>query len=443
MRYVSTRRNCQPVSFEDAILQGLAPDGGLYLPEVTPQLPLHFLEHIAEYSLQEIGELTTSLFVENEVSKEGINHIIKNSLTFPAPITKLSDSLSVLELFHGPSLAFKDFGARFMAQTMGWFVKQKDNPLHILVATSGDTGGAVADGFLNVPGITVSILYPHGGVTEIQERQLTTNAGNVEAYRVEGTFDDCQRMVKEAFLDTELQERKNLSSANSINIARLIPQTFYYLYALSTMYSAGSPQKIPVSFSVPSGNLGNITAGVFAKKMGAPIKHLISATNVNDTLPRYLQSGSFKPRPAKSTISNAMDVGNPSNFERLDALYQGEHTGLSQEILGFAFDDQTTRAEMKKCLEQWSYLTEPHTAVAISAAREYLEKQRVQLANGESEVVIALGTAHPIKFSDTVEETCGTLPPMPESVRTIFQKEKQFTALPPSFAELKECLLSS
>ncbi len=437
MRYLSTRRNCEPVSFQTAILQGLAPDGGLYLPEKLPILPESFIENLAQHSLQEIGETVSRLFIGNEIPEEGISKIIQSSLTFPAPITRLTDSLGVLELFHGPSLAFKDFGARFMAQTMGWFVAQKEEPLHILVATSGDTGGAVADGFLDVPGITVSILYPKGGVTEIQERQLTTHGANITAYQVDGTFDDCQRMVKEAFLDADLQSKTSLSSANSINIARLIPQTFYYFSALSSLYRMGLPQEEQITFSVPSGNLGNVTAGLIARKMGAPITHLIAATNRNDTFPRYLKSGKFEPIHSQKTISNAMDVGNPSNFERLHVLCAKEHSILSQEILGDTFNDERTREEMRRCSKEYGYLIDPHGAVALLAARKHLTTLQQ-----DSHITIALGTAHPIKFERIVKEVCGVAPAMPSRIVELLQRKKEFTPLRPSLIDFKECLLS-
>ena len=437
MRYLSTRRNCEPVSFQTAILQGLAPDGGLYLPEELPTLPLSFIENLGQHSLQEIGETVSRLFIGNEIPHEGISKITRNSLTFPAPITRLTDALGILELFHGPSLAFKDFGARFMAQTMGWFVEQKEEPLHILVATSGDTGGAVADGFLNVPGITVSILYPKGGVSDIQERQLTTHGANITAYQVDGTFDDCQRIVKEAFLDADLQAKKSLSSANSINIARLIPQTFYYFSALSSLYRMGIPQKGQITFSVPSGNLGNVTAGLLARKLGAPIAHLIAATNKNDTFPRYLKSGKFEPIRSQQTISNAMDVGNPSNFERLHVLCGKEHGILSHEILGDTFDDETTREEMRRCSKEHGYLIDPHGAVALLAARHHLTTLQY-----ESHFAIALGTAHPIKFESIVKEVCGVDPVMPPRIAELLQRKKEFTPLRPNLIDLKECLLS-
>lgn len=442
MRYLSTRRNCEPASFQTAILQGLAPDGGLYLPEVIPTLPVSFIHNLRQYSLQEIGEAVTRLFIGNEISQEGISHIIRNSLTFPAPITRLSESFGILELFHGPSLAFKDFGARFMAQTMGWFVEQREEPLHILVATSGDTGGAVADGFLDVPGITVSILYPKGGVSDIQERQLTTHGANITAYQVDGTFDDCQRMVKEAFLDADLQAKMSLSSANSINIARLIPQTFYYLSALSSLYRMGIPHEEQITFSVPSGNLGNVTAGLIAKRMGAPIAQLIAATNRNDTFPRYLKSGKFEPVRSQQTISNAMDVGNPSNFERLHILCEREHGILSKEILGDTFDDETTREEMRRCFKEHGYLIDPHGAVALLAARRHSATLQSPLQS-HPHITIALGTAHPIKFERIVKEACGVTPPIPSQIAEILEREKQFTSLRSSFADLKECLLSS
>ena len=429
MRLYSTNNKSKFVSLKEAVMKGLPEDNGLFMPEHIPSLPKAFIENLSNYSFKEIGfEICKHLF-DGAVPTKDLKEIIDNAITFPAPIVKLDDEKYVLELFHGPSLAFKDFGARFMAQLMSYFNRDEDKELVILVATSGDTGGAVASGFYKAPGIKVVILYPSGKVSPLQEKQLTTLGHNIAALEVDGTFDDCQSLVKQAFLDDDLNSNIRLSSANSINIARLIPQSFYYFEAFKQL---SSPTDKTV-FCVPSGNFGNITAGILAKKMGLPIHHFIAATNINDIVPTYLNTQIFSPRASKRTLSNAMDVGNPSNFARMLDLYRSTWNDMKAEISGFAYTDAQTKGGMKEVLGEYNYQIDPHGAVGYLALKEY------QASNSDTKGVI-LETAHPSKFLKDVEEILNTKVEVPERLAILAQKEKVSKRMNVNYEEFKSYL---
>ena len=413
MRLYSTKNTSNFVSLQEAVLKGLPDDNGLYMPESILQLPSAFIKNLKDYSFQEIGfEVCQHLF-QGAVPENYLRNIIEQSITFPAPVVKLDDETYILELFHGPSLAFKDFGARFMAQLMSYFNRGNDRELVILVATSGDTGGAVAAGFYKTPGIRVVILYPSGKVSHLQEKQLTTLGENVTAIEVAGTFDDCQALVKQAFLDKDLTSQIRLSSANSINIARLIPQSFYYFEAYKQLPDDGKP----VVFCIPSGNFGNLTAGLFAKKMGLPIHQFIAATNANDVLPIYLDTGKFTSRPSVPTLSNAMDVGNPSNFARMLDLYCSTWNNIKAGIKGYAFNDQQTEDAMRKVYRKHGYIIDPHGAVGVLALKAF------QKENPGAKGVV-LETAHPSKFLPDVERILNRKIEVPERLAVLSEKEK-------------------
>lgn len=434
MKYFSTRDKNSFVSCRDAVMHGLAADGGLFLPEEIPSFPKPFLENLRSLSFQEIGYQTAKLFVGDEINESKLHEIIERSIDFPAPLVDLNDQLHVLELFHGPTLAFKDFGAQFMARTMEHFVRDDNRELVILVATSGDTGSAVAHGFYGVEGIKVFLLYPSGKVSAIQEQQLTTLDKNIVALEIHGTFDDCQHLVKSAFTDSDLKAKLNLSSANSINIARLIPQTFYYINALKQLKA--SDKEIIVS--VPSGNLGNITAGLIAKHMGLPIAKFIAATNSNDVFTNYLSSGKFEPRKSVQTYSNAMDVGNPSNLERVRTLFVDELTKMRSEIASFSFNDDETVAGIKEIYDKFNYVIDPHGSVGYLAMKKYLSLQ-----NKTNYDAIIVETAHPAKFKDVVEKTIGSEIEMPERLAECLRKEKHSVNLDSKFDTFKDYLLST
>lgn len=437
------------VSFQEALFRSMPADKGLYMPEYFPRLKDNFFENIENLTFQEIAFEVADALLNEEIPAVKLREIIDEAINFSAPLAKLDEQHYVLELFHGPTLAFKDFGARFMARTMSWFLQESpsEREIHILVATSGDTGGAVAQGFLNVPGIKVTLLYPKGKVSELQEKQLTTVGNNVEALEVEGTFDDCQRMVKEAFLDKDLRAHLQLSSANSINISRLIPQSFYYFNAyaqLKRQLSFNPEQKIV--FSVPSGNFGNLCGGLIAKRLGLPIHRIIASTNVNDIVPKYLDSGKFEPKPSLQTLSNAMDVGNPSNFARLKAFYQHLPEmedaelllAIQDDIIGKRYTDEQTRKAIKEVYDKYyGYTMCPHTAVGYLGLQDYFAE-----VSGEEDMYgVILATAHPAKFIDTVEATIGEKVKMPESLSAIMQSEKNATLIPADFQALKDHLL--
>jgi threonine synthase len=434
MRLYSTKSKESFVSLEEAVFKGLPDDNGLYMPEAIPQLPDAFLKSLKGQSFQDIGfEICRHLF-QGVIPDSDLRSIIGNAINFPAPIVRLDDETYVLELFHGPSLAFKDFGARFMAQLMSYFNRGNGRELVILVATSGDTGGAVAAGFYKTPGIKVVVLYPSGKVSHLQEKQLTTLGENITAIEVDGTFDDCQALVKQAFLDRDLTMNIRLSSANSINIARLIPQSFYYFEAYKQLPDDGRP----VVFCVPSGNFGNLTAGLFAKKMGLPVHQFIAATNSNDIVPAYLNTGEYRPRPSVPTLSNAMDVGNPSNFARMFDLFGSTWNNFRQDIRGYAFSDAQTEAAMRQVFSEHNgYVIDPHGAVGILALRAY------QTAVKEPMKGVVLETAHPAKFLPDVERILGRRIVVPERLAVLAEREKHAVRLGTDFGTFKEWLVAN
>ena len=430
MRYYSTKNKSTYFSLREAVLKGLPDDNGLFMPEYIPVLPRDFLNDLPRFSLSEIALEISRQFFADDLPPSVIVDLVEKSITFDAPLKKLDDKKYVLELFHGPTLAFKDFGARFMAQLMAYLVRHEKKMLTILVATSGDTGSAVASGFLGVPGIEVIILYPSKKVSELQEKQLTTAGQNITTLEIQGTFDDCQRLVKEAFLDKDLSSTYKLTSANSINISRLIPQSFYYVYAYGKMPDISEP----VVFSIPSGNFGNMTAGLLAKKMGLPVHHFIAATNINDIVPNYLINGMFEPQASKQTISNAMDVGNPSNFWRMLDLYQGSLSKMKEDITGYSFSDDETAEAMKEVLKNFNYLSDPHGAVGYHALCAY-QKEHPNTRG------IYLETAHPAKFADVVEKILNIHVELPDQLKALLQKEKQAKLMSIDFSSFKEYLL--
>ena len=430
MKFYSTNNPDLKVDLKQAVTQGLAPDNGLYMPEKIPALPKAFFDTIAKKSFQEIAFEVADNLIGEDVPKAELQRIVEHTIQFDAPLVELGENIYALELFHGPTLAFKDFGARFMSQLLGYFAKQQQKEIIILVATSGDTGSAVANGFLGVAGTKVVVLYPSGKVSEIQEKQFTTLGKNVTALEVDGTFDDCQNLVKQAFLDRDLKQKYFLTSANSINIARLIPQSFYYFYG----YSRIPDKKNPVIFSVPSGNFGNLTGGLLAKRMGLPIDKFVASTNINDVVPRYLSSKSFNPGPSKQTISNAMDVGNPSNFVRLLDLFQGDFESLSREIAGYAFTDSETETAMQEVFSRNKYIMDPHGAVAYLGLKEFL-KSRKTAATG-----IFLETAHPAKFKEVVDETLQVPVPIPTELQKFLQHPKKSISLSSEYQVFKDFL---
>jgi len=430
MKFYSTNNPDLKVDLKQAVTQGLAPDNGLYMPEKIPVLPKAFFDTIAKKSFQEIPFAVVDNFIGEDVRTAELRRIIKHTIQFDAPLVELGNNIYALELFHGPTLAFKDFGARFMSQLLGYFAKQQEKEIIILVATSGDTGSAVANGFLGVAGTKVVVLYPSGKVSEIQEKQFTTLGKNVTALEVDGTFDDCQNLVKQAFLDRDLRQKYFLTSANSINIARLIPQSFYYFYG----YSRIPDKKNPVIFSVPSGNFGNLTGGLLAKRMGLPIDKFVASTNINDVVPRYLTSKSFNPGLSKQTISNAMDVGNPSNFVRMLDLFQGDFESLSREIAGYAFTDSETETAMQEVFSRNKYIMDPHGAVAYLGLKEFLKSRKTAVTG------IFLETAHPAKFKEVVDETLQVPVPIPTELQKFLQHPKKSISLSSEYQVFKDFL---
>lgn len=422
------------MSFKTAVMEGLAKDGGLFMPESIASLPHSMMQEIEKYSFQEIGYEVSKNFIGGEIPNQKLLTIIESAIDFPAPLVELSDQLSVLELFHGPTLAFKDFGARFMAKTMEYFAGDLEKELNILVATSGDTGSAVAYGFYGVEGINVFILYPKGKVSLIQEKQLTTLDKNITAIEVNGTFDDCQRLVKDAFVDDELKAKLNLSSANSINIARLIPQTFYFINA----YRQIKDKTKPVVISVPSGNLGNITAGLFAKKMGILITKFIGATNRNDVFTEFINTNKINPRSSVHTLSNAMDVGNPSNLERIVDLYSEGAANVRKDISSSSWSDELTKEGIREVFEKYNYIIDPHGAVGYQALKQFLSSYDAGSVNG-----IVVETAHPAKFKSTVDETIGRDIEIPERLASCLTKKKNTVLLGNDFKALKDYLVNA
>lgn len=423
MKYYSTRGK-HSVNIQEAVLNGLADDGGLYMPAYIPQLPASFFENIENKSLPEIGFEVAKLFLEDSVPDKVLKEMIDEVLNFDIPVVPVHNNIYSLELFHGPTLAFKDVGARFMARLMSYYAD--GNAMKVIAATSGDTGSAVAAGFYNVPGINVYILYPKGKVSPLQEKQLTTWGGNIKALEIEGTFDDCQALAKQLLADEVLQKHQ-VTSANSINIARLIPQSFYYFWA----YAQLKKEHKKIVFSVPSGNFGNLTAGLLAYKMGLPVNRFIASTNINNVVPQYLESGAYEARPSLSTVSNAMDVGNPSNFERMNDLFQEDVAKFREIISGYYFTDEETKATVQKVYKESGYLLDPHGAVAYLGLVQYQKEQQEDL-NG-----VLLETAHPAKFIETVEESILEKIEVPEKLSAFGKKEKVATLFPVDFQQVK------
>ena len=430
MQYYSTNRQIPAVSFKDAVLKGLPDDNGLFMPEKVPGFSKSFISDLPNLSFKDIAFQTAKIFTGNEITENALKGIIDDAFDFNVPLQEVQDKVHVLELFHGPTLAFKDFGARFMARVMAYFLKTGGQEINILVATSGDTGSAVAQGFFGVKGISVTLLYPKGKVSRIQEQQLTTIGQNITALEVDGTFDDCQHLVKTAFLDKDVNDKLNLSSANSINIARLIPQSFYYTYAFSRLWTGNEN----IVICVPSGNFGNLCGGLLAKKMGVPIKSFIAASNVNDVVPEYLKTSKFRPRTSIQTISNAMDVGNPSNFVRILDLYNGDYTAISRDIKGIGFNDDQTRSLIKEVYKNTDYLMCPHTAIGYGGLTHYLQND---------EIGIFLSTAHPCKFKDIVDELIPDEVEIPLRLKKIIEKKKQAISITREFDDFKSFLLDN
>ena len=427
MLYRSLNGHHKKVNFETAVKNGLAEDGGLFFPEKISPINNEFINNLDKYSNIDIAHEVIKQFIGESINEKDLKEILSNTIDFDFPLIDLGNNIYSLELFHGPTLAFKDVGARFMANCLGYFNKNKNITNTVLVATSGDTGAAVANGFFKVKGTNVIILYPENKVSEIQERQLTTNGNNITALRVKGSFDDCQDMVKKAFLDKELNNKFNLTSANSINVARWLPQAFYYFYAVKKL------KKNNLVFSVPSGNFGNICAGIIAKKLGLPIDHFIASTNVNDTIPRYFKSQVFSPKPTTQTISNAMDVSNPSNFIRIQEMFENFES-LSSFLSSYSFDDNQTLEIVKKIYNDKKYIMDPHGAVGLLGLKKYL-------ANNSSKTGVFLETAHPIKFSKHIENAIKVKLDIPEKINKILSKKKQYIDIK-DYDDFKKKILS-
>ena len=431
MKYYSTNRKASDATLEEAVVKGLAADRGLYMPHNIRILPASFYEQIDQLSFQEIASQVADAFFGEDVPAETLKQIVYDTLSFDVPVVRVKENIYSLELFHGPTLAFKDVGGRFMARLLGYFIrKEGKRQVNVLVATSGDTGSAVANGFLGVEGIHVYVLYPKGKVSEIQEKQFTTLGRNITAVEVDGTFDDCQALVKSAFMDQELNERMQLTSANSINVARFLPQAFYYFYAYAQMKKLGREKELVVC--VPSGNFGNITAGLFAKRMGLPVKRFIAANNRNDIFYQYLKTGQYAPKPSVQTIANAMDVGDPSNFARILDLYERSHDAIASEISGETYTDDQIRETVQLTYDETGYLLDPHGACGYRALSENLQP---------GEVGVFLETAHPAKFLHTVEDIIGTDINIPEKLKAFMNGTKQSVPMSKNFMTFKEWLL--
>lgn len=431
MKYYSTNKQASDASLEEAVVKGLASDKGLYMPYEIKPLPKSFFDEIENLSFQEIAYRVADAFFGEDVPAETLKYIVYDTLNFDVPAVKVKDNIYSLELFHGPTLAFKDVGGRFMARLLGYFIrKEGKKEVNVLVATSGDTGSAVANGFLGVEGIHVYVLYPKGKVSEIQEKQFTTLGKNITAIEVDGTFDDCQALVKNAFMDKELNAHMQLTSANSINVARFLPQSFYYFYAYAQMKKQGLADNLVVC--VPSGNFGNITAGLFGKKMGLPIKRFIAANNRNDIFYQYLKTGKYNPRPSIATIANAMDVGDPSNFARIIDLYGGSHDKIAAEISGETYTDEQISETVQKVYEETGYLLDPHGACGYRALAEELQP---------GETGVFLETAHPAKFLQTVQNIIGADVKIPEKLQEFMRGKKLSVPMSKDFASFKEYLM--
>ena len=431
MKYYSTNGKAPLATLHEAVVKGLAGDRGLYMPESIKKLPQSFFDNIERLSFQELSYVVAQAFFGDDVNEEDLKRIVYDTLSFNCPVAQVTDSIYSLELFHGPTLAFKDVGARFMARLLQYFIRQEGREqVNVLVATSGDTGSAVANGFLGVDGIHVYVLYPKGKVSKIQESQFTTLGKNITAVEVDGVFDDCQALVKSAFMDEELNKHMKLTSANSINVARFLPQAFYYFNAYARMKELGKSENMVVC--VPSGNFGNITAALFGHRMGLPVKRFIAANNANDIFYNYLQTGKYEPKASRQTIANAMDVGDPSNFARIYDLYHGDHALVSSLISGATYSDDQIRDTMRKCFSENKYILDPHGACGFRALSE-------QLQAGEYGVFCE--TAHPAKFKETVEATIGAEVEIPERLAAFMKGKKQSVEMAKDFSSFKDFLM--
>ncbi|MBK8299190.1 MAG: threonine synthase [Chitinophagaceae bacterium] len=430
MKYYSTNRQSPIVDFKQATIAGQAPDKGLYFPETIPQVDAAMIKNITSYSNEEIAFRVIKPYTGNTIADEQLFQIVSETVNFPIPLVKVNDTISSLELYHGPTLAFKDVGARFMSRCLEHFVNNNSGTVTVLVATSGDTGGAVANGFYGVEGVEVVILYPSGKVSPVQEKQLTTLGKNIKALEVDGTFDDCQKMVKQAFMDKDINDKLFLTSANSINVARWLPQQFYYFFA----YKQWTDKNNPPVISVPSGNFGNICAGILAMQSGLPVQHFIAASNANDIVTEYLLSQKLIPKQAVATLSNAMDVGNPSNFVRILEIFRHQFPALKSKLSSYSITDEETIATIKTVYEKENYVLDPHGAVGFLSLERYLQSHPRQKG-------IVLETAHPVKFPDAVESCIGKPIDIPVSVQTIMKKEKMSILIKADYGQLKEYLL--
>ena len=434
MKYVSTGGQTPPTSFRNAVFAGLAPDGGLYIPESIPALPHGFISELSTQSLQTIGAEVASAFID-DISRSDLATLSARAWTFPIPLIHLKDNLYVLELFHGPTLAFKDIGVRFLARILSYYLQASHQEITIAVATSGDTGSAVAHGFFNVPHITVYVLYPSGKISPLQEQQMATLGGNIHALEVDGTFDDCQRLVKQALADGEVVGARHLTTANSISLGRLLPQIGYYVWAVAqweAAYRSRSMEERP-TFVVPSGNFGNLTAAVYAMAMGTPFGHLVAATNVNDAGAQYLRTGSFVPRAAVQTHSNAMDVGNPSNLVRLRSHFRDDVSEMRRRIDAVSISDEETLHEIRLTYEHCGKIVDPHTAVGLAAARK----------RSVNEPTIVTATAHPGKFPEVIERALGMRIALPAQLREALERHKQSEEIPAEYEAFRQVLLKS
>lgn len=437
MKYYSTNKKVSGASLEDAVVKGLAEDKGLFMPDSIPEIPSMFYENIDKMSFQDMAYTVAYMLFGEDVHANMLKMIVNDTLSFDVPLVKVEENIYSLELFHGPTLAFKDVGARFMSRMLGYFIQRQEDKhkqVNVLVATSGDTGSAVANGFLGVEGIHVYVLYPKGLVSPIQECQFTTLGQNITALEVDGTFDDCQALVKSAFMDEELNAKMKLTSANSINVARFLPQAFYYFYAFAQLKVISEAAARNMVVCVPSGNFGNITAGLFAKRMGLPVKRFIAANNRNDIFLQYLQTGEYKPRPSVSTIANAMDVGDPSNFARILDLYGNSHEAISAEISGVSYTDEQIAETLKTCKKETGYLLDPHGACGYQALKDGLK---------EGEVGVFLETAHPAKFLETVEKILGEKVEIPAKLQEFIKGEKKNESMSKKFEDFKAYLLNT
>jgi len=431
MNYYSLNKKAPNTNFATAVIKGLAPDRGLYFPEAITPLPASFFDNIDNKSYSEIAFEAIKQFVAPEIPEAILKTIVEETLSFDFPVVKLNDHISTLELFHGPTMAFKDVGARFMARCLGYFNQNNTNEVTVLVATSGDTGGAVANGFLGVKGVNVVILYPSGKVSDIQEKQLTTLGQNIQALEVDGVFDDCQDMVKRAFLDESITSKMQLTSANSINVARWMPQLFYFMFAYKQLHNHYDD----IVFSIPSGNFGNICAGMMAQQLGLPIKHFIASNNANNVVTEFLKTKHYNPKPSIATISNAMDVGNPSNFIRIQEIYNNDFEQLKANLSSYSYTDEETKEALLEIYEQFNYVADPHGAVGYLGCKDYLK-------TNENAHCVFLETAHPTKFLDVVEDVIDTKLELPPQIEAVMDHKKVATQIA-TYEELKTFLLQT